>query len=186
MATLTIRKIPDEQIQQLKEVAEKNNRSMESQVRSILEEWLAGTVAHEITRKTNFYDEIREFMKNMDFEGLDKGELPLSERNSTAITVAELLAGICRMPEGKRRKYTDTTVKLALMTLEDRTFAFDTQAAADYAHILVEREHRGTPTSIQDAMIAAIACSWDAAIATRNIKDFEGTDVELINPWEFA
>lgn len=45
MATLTIRKIPDEQIQQLKEVAEKNNRSMESQVRSILEEWLAGTVA---------------------------------------------------------------------------------------------------------------------------------------------
>ena len=63
MATLTIRKIPDEQIQQLKE-------------------WLAGTVAHEITRKTNFYDEIREFMKNMDFEGLDKGELPLSERNS--------------------------------------------------------------------------------------------------------
>ena len=79
MATLTIRKIPDEQIQQLKEVAEKNNRSMESQVRSILEEWLAGTVAHEITRKTNFYDE---FMKNMDFEGLDKGELPLSERNS--------------------------------------------------------------------------------------------------------
>ena len=73
MATLTIRKIPDGQIQQLKEVA---------QVRSILEEWLAGTVAHEITRKTNFYDEIREFMKNMDFEGLDKGELPLSERNS--------------------------------------------------------------------------------------------------------
>lgn len=62
---------------------------------------------------------------------------------TTAITVAELLAGICRMPEGKRRKYTDTTVKLALMTLEDRTFAFDTQAAADYAHILVEREHRG-------------------------------------------
>ena len=50
---------------------------------------------------------------------------------TTAITVAELLAGICRMPEGKRRKYTDTTVKLALMTLEDRTFAFDTQAAAD-------------------------------------------------------
>ena len=81
MATLTIRKIPDEQIQQLKEVAEKNNRSMESQVRSILEEWLAGTVAHEITRKTNFYDEIREFMKNMDLR-TRQGELPLSERNS--------------------------------------------------------------------------------------------------------
>ena len=78
MATLTIRKIPDEQIQQLKEVAEKNNRSMESQVRSILEEWLAGTVAHEMTRKTNFYDEIREFMEKIDFDGLEEGEIPVT------------------------------------------------------------------------------------------------------------
>ena len=105
---------------------------------------------------------------------------------TTAITVAELLAGICRMPEGKRRKRTDMTVKLALMTLADRTFAFDTQAAEDYARILVEREHRGKPTSIQDAMIAAIACSWGASVATRNVKDFEGTGVKLINPWEHA
>ena len=59
MATLTIRKIPDEQIQQLKEVAEKNNRSMESQVRSILEEWLAGTVAHEITRSEEHTSELQ-------------------------------------------------------------------------------------------------------------------------------
>lgn len=81
MATLTIRKIPDEQIQQLKEAAEKNNRSMESQVRSILEEWLAGTVAREMTRKTNFYDEIREFMKKIDFEGLEEGEIPVPGRN---------------------------------------------------------------------------------------------------------
>lgn len=81
MATLTIRKIPDEQIQQLKEVAEKNNRSMESQVRSILEEWLAGTVAHEMTRKTNFYDEIREFMEKIDFDGLEEGEIPAPERD---------------------------------------------------------------------------------------------------------
>ena len=76
------KKYPMSRFSSSKKWHEKNNRSMESQVRSILEEWLAGTVAHEITRKTNFYDEIREFMKNMDFEGLDKGELPLSERNS--------------------------------------------------------------------------------------------------------
>lgn len=104
---------------------------------------------------------------------------------TTAITVAELLAGICQMPEGKRRKYTDTTIKLELMTLADRTFAFDTQAAANYATIFIERERRGKPTSIQDAMIAAIARSWGASVATRNTKDFEGTDVELINPWEY-
>lgn len=104
---------------------------------------------------------------------------------TTAIAVAELLAGICQMPEGKRRKYTDTTIKLELMTLADRTFAFDTQAAANYATIFIERERRGKPANIQDAMIAAIARSWGASVATRNTKDFEGTGVELINPWEY-
>ena len=88
------------------------------------------------------------------------------------------------MPEGKRRKYTDTTIKLELMTLADRTFAFDTQAAANYATIFIECERSGKPT-IQDAMIAAIARSWGASVATRNTKDFEGTGVELINPWEY-
>ena len=71
------------------------------------------------------------------------------------------------------------------MTLADRTFAFDTQAAANYATIFIGRERRGKPTSIQDAMIAAIARSWGASVATRNTKDFEGTGVEFINPWEY-
>jgi predicted nucleic acid-binding protein len=33
-------------------------------------------------------------------------------------------------------------------------------------------------------MIAAIARAHGAAVATRNVKDFEGTGVALINPWE--
>ncbi|MBT1164936.1 type II toxin-antitoxin system VapC family toxin [Bifidobacterium felsineum] len=105
---------------------------------------------------------------------------------TTAITVAELLAGVKHMTEGRRRKYTDITIKMELMTLADRTFAFDTQAATNYASVLIKREHMGRPTSIQDAMIAAIAHSWGAAVATRNTKDFEGTGVELINPWEYT
>ena len=63
------------------------------------------------------------------------------------ITVAELLAGICRMPEGKRRKYTDTTVKLALMTLEDRTFAL-TIRRWDYAY-RPSNANTGTPTGVR-------------------------------------
>ena len=33
-------------------------------------------------------------------------------------------------------------------------------------------------------MIAAIAHSVAAPIATRNVKDFEGCGIEIINPWE--
>ncbi len=38
--------------------------------------------------------------------------------------------------------------------------------------------------AIADAQIAAICLANDAALATRNIRDFEETGVELINPWE--
>jgi toxin FitB len=36
-----------------------------------------------------------------------------------------------------------------------------------------------------DAQIAAIAQSRGAAIATRNISDFQDCGVELIDPWEW-
>ena len=35
-----------------------------------------------------------------------------------------------------------------------------------------------------DAQIGAIARSRGLALATRNVKDFAGCDLELINPWE--
>lgn len=81
MATLTIRKYPMSRFSSSKKWLRK--QPLHGISGAIHSRRMAGwPVAHEITRKTNFYDEIREFMKNMDFEGLDKGELPLSERNS--------------------------------------------------------------------------------------------------------
>ncbi|CAN7235039.1 type II toxin-antitoxin system VapC family toxin [Pararhizobium sp. LjRoot238] len=52
--------------------------------------------------------------------------------------------------------------------------------------IRAKRESVGRPISVQDAMIAAICLSHDATLATRNIKDFEGLDLKLVNPFEGA
>ena len=35
-----------------------------------------------------------------------------------------------------------------------------------------------------DALIAGIARANDLAVATRNITDFDGLDVEVVNPWD--
>jgi predicted nucleic acid-binding protein len=37
-----------------------------------------------------------------------------------------------------------------------------------------------------DAQIAAICRTYNAALATRNLKDFRHTGVDLINPWQGA
>ena len=48
------------------------------------------------------------------------------------------------------------------------------------------RESRGRPLSIGDAMIAAICLNHGATLATRNIRDFDGLDLKLVNPFEKA
>jgi len=39
-------------------------------------------------------------------------------------------------------------------------------------------------TSVEDGMIAAIAASRGAVVATRNVADFAGFGVEVVNPWD--
>jgi len=67
--------------------------------------------------------------------------------------------------------------------LAGRILAFDSDAALAYARIAVDRRRTGPPISHFDAQIAAIARSVGAMIATRNVSDYEGCGVKLIDPW---
>jgi predicted nucleic acid-binding protein len=46
------------------------------------------------------------------------------------------------------------------------------------------RRAAGRPLSGEDAMIAAIAATHDATLATRNTADFEGLGLDLVDPWD--
>lgn len=103
----------------------------------------------------------------------------------TTITQAELLYGIELLPAGKRRSgLLGVIEKLLSEEFEGRLLPFDEEAARVFAKIVRERELRGRPISQPDAMIAAIARARRAAIATRNIGDFEHCGIRLINPWD--
>ena len=103
----------------------------------------------------------------------------------TAITLAELLAGVRRLPNGRRRETLSTAVSTTVRTYRSTRaiLAFDSSAAEHYATILAAREHAGLPISMADAQIAAICRAHGASCATRDTKDFAQTGIELINPW---
>ncbi|GAA1480834.1 type II toxin-antitoxin system VapC family toxin [Gordonia sinesedis] len=110
---------------------------------------------------------------------------------TTAVTLAELLAGLRRMPDGGRKAELAARVESAIRPYlaAGAVIAFDAAAAVRYADILAARERAGLPVSTGDAQIAAICRARDAACATRNIKDFAHTGIALIDPWtggEFA
>lgn len=102
----------------------------------------------------------------------------------TAVTLAELLYGIGRLPDGRRK--VELATRLDAMVAEDldhRIAGFDATAASHYADIVVGRERVGRPISTADAQIAAICRSHGAELATRNVGDFEATGVTIANPW---
>ena len=105
----------------------------------------------------------------------------------SAITEAELQYGAALLPSGKRRSA--LTAEIDAMLEEDfngRILPFDRSAAQAFAVIAADRRQAGRPISQADAQIAAIARSRGAALATRNVSDFDGCGVEVINPWSAA
>jgi hypothetical protein len=64
-----------------------------------------------------------------------------------------------------------------------RVLPFDRDAARVYAEIAAHRFARGRPISQFDCQIAAIARARGATVATRNVKDFADTGVDVIDPW---
>jgi hypothetical protein len=100
---------------------------------------------------------------------------------------AEILAGIAVLPEGRRRA--DLTVAADGMFADDfagRVLPFDDQAATAYAALFAARKRAGRAASTIDLMVAAIARSQGATIVTRNVADFSGCGVDVIDPWQAA
>ena len=103
----------------------------------------------------------------------------------TAVTLAELLAGVRRLPKGRRRSALVVQIDAALEPYRETRaiLPFDDRAAEQYADVLIAREQAGLPIHTADAQIAAICRAYGATCATRNSKNFTGTRVELVDPW---
>lgn len=104
---------------------------------------------------------------------------------TTAITQAEVLSGIEQLPEGRRRNALAAAAE-AMFAKEfaGRILPFDSAATAHFARLASERRKAGRPIGTFDALIAATALAAGAALATRNVADFEGLGLALVNPWE--
>ena len=105
----------------------------------------------------------------------------------SSVTEAEMRLGVCLLPAGRRRQALEIAV--AAMFAEDfagRIRPFDTAAVPSYVDIVWKRRATGRPISQFDAQIAAIALCHGDNLATRNVSDFQGCGLSLVDPWEFA
>ncbi|HTK79734.1 MAG TPA: type II toxin-antitoxin system VapC family toxin [Rhizomicrobium sp.] len=107
-----------------------------------------------------------------------------SQLFTTTATEAELYYGLALMPAGRRRDELEKALRRFLgVELDDRVLPFDRAAAMQFGAITAARREAGLQIKVFDSQIAAIARVHGAAVATRDVGDFEHSGVEIINPW---
>lgn len=110
---------------------------------------------------------------------------PSASLFTTAVTQAEILYGLRLLPSGKRRNQLVSAVnEMFNLDFQGRVLPFGTEAAAMFAELAAARRLAGQPISQFDAQIAAITRASAARLATRNVSDFTGCGLDLVNPWE--
>ena len=111
-------------------------------------------------------------------------EQPAESIWTTSITVFEVRFGLELLASGRRRRALEEAFENALREdFEGRVVSFDEPAAQSAGRIAAERRRLGRSVEMRDLQIAGIAVARRAAIATRNVRHFEGLGAELVNPW---
>ena len=100
----------------------------------------------------------------------------------SAISVGELRRGvelIRRRGDADQTQRLEAWLAIVVESFGERILAFDAQAAQVWGHLRVP-----DPSHALDKQIAAIALVNDLTLVTRNVTDFEGSGVKLVNPFQ--
>jgi predicted nucleic acid-binding protein len=109
---------------------------------------------------------------------------PLETLFLSAITVAELRAGVALLPSGKRRTgLQESLEKRVLPLFAGRVLPFDLACTLAYAGLLAKARSAGLAIATADGYIAATAAANGFAVASRDTAPFEAAGVAVINPW---
>jgi predicted nucleic acid-binding protein len=105
--------------------------------------------------------------------------LPDSDIHVSAVTIGEIQAGIEITREQDPDKAAEIEIWLDQVAEAFNVLPMDAPIFRAWARLM----HRRSDDLIEDAMIAATALVHNLTIATRNVRDFEGLGVKMINPF---
>jgi len=105
----------------------------------------------------------------------------------SAVTIGEIRKGLILLPQSRRRTELEKWFHTDLLIwFRDRILSVTPSIADRWGVLEGQCQLRGTPLNTADGMIAATALELDLTVVTRNIRDFAGLGVEVVNPWDAA
>ena len=102
-----------------------------------------------------------------------------------SMTIGELMRGARRIKDEPRRTTYERWIENDLSEqFEGRILPFDDKAARTWGRLMGDGDRKGLTPAAADAQIAAIAINHGLILVTRNVRDFQNFDLEIINPWD--
>jgi toxin FitB len=102
----------------------------------------------------------------------------------SVVTIHELQFGICHLPLGQRRSELAAAVDRLLATFDNAIIDLDRLIATRAGQLRADAQANGRVLHLADALIAATALERGLHLATRNVSDFAGFGLTIVNPWE--
>jgi toxin FitB len=125
---------------------------------------------------------LSELTKPEPFTGLlDWLEMHEPETAIGAISLGEMVAGIERMPESKRRRSLERALKFLREDYAGQILDFTEGVAVEWGRLVAAAKRHGRNLSVLDSQIEATAIHFGLMVVTRNEKDFFHP---VFNPWK--
>jgi len=116
------------------------------------------------------------------FEWLDEADD--EQLYFSVISLGEIVKGVGLLPQSRRRSELQLWLDETLRTwFEGRVLPVSERIAERWGVLSAQRQIVGRPLAVLDGYLAATALEHDLTIVTRNVKDFAGLGVEIVNPW---
>lgn len=99
----------------------------------------------------------------------------------SVITIGEIQRGIAKLPESHRKHRLEEWLQEDLLRrFQGRILPLSLDVMLTWGRLTAQ----GRTLPAIDSLIAATALHHQLCLVTRNVKDFDGTGVQLLNPWE--
>lgn len=109
----------------------------------------------------------------------DESKLYLS-----VLTVGEIRKGIGRLESGKKKAELEEWLEKLRNRFARRLLPLSEKTFLVWGKMCGEFENKGIVRSALDSLLEATAVEHDLIFVTRNVKNFQASQVTILNPWE--
>jgi len=103
----------------------------------------------------------------------------------SVLTLGEVRKGAAILTHSRKRTRLESWLEIDLhVRFSGRILAIDDGVADRWGWLTADAERKGRTLAAVDGLLAATALQHNLTVVSRNVSDFVGTQVPILNPWE--